>query len=475
MWYKVEESDNYKGTEPDKVKVTISPTNKTGLNAAIAEAETCYNSIAENADYADIAATLKTAIETARKAKDDNTTEKAVADAITALNVAVDAAKDDVKKTDEKKAAEAKKAADEAAAKKVVDLINALPANAGVGDKEAVAAARAAYDALTDDQKALVDKAVPDRLPGAEAQVQAAEEEAAKQAEDEKEAEAKKAADEAAAKKVVDLINALPASAGVGDKPAVEAARAAYEALTDDQKKLVGEDVLAKLTAAEQQVRDAEEEARKVNISECKITVKSQAYTGKKLKPDVTVKYGKTTLKKGTDYTVTYKNNVKPGTATATVKGKGKYTGTLKGTFKITLKGTAFTKLSGGNRQITLYWNNQKNVTGYEIQYSLKKSFPDKKTVKIEKAATLTATIGDLKANKTYYVRIRTYATIQKKNYYSAWSRAMTVNTEAGKAKNASGIQPEEMEELTPGDLVDDGLLPVTGDIDGEAIVMGAA
>ena len=128
VWYKVEESDNYKGTEPDKVQVAISPTDKTALNKAIAAAETYYNSIVDNADYADIAATLKTAIEAAEKAKDDNTTEKAVADAITALNGVVDAAKDDVKKTDEKKAAEAKKAADEAAAKKVVDLINALPA-----------------------------------------------------------------------------------------------------------------------------------------------------------------------------------------------------------------------------------------------------------------------------------------------------------------------------------------------------------
>ena len=88
----------------------------------------------------------------------------------------MDAAKDDVKKADEKKAAEAKKAADEAAAKKVVDLINALPANAGVGDKDAVTAARAAYDALTDDQKKLVSGDVLAKLTTAEAQVQAAEE-----------------------------------------------------------------------------------------------------------------------------------------------------------------------------------------------------------------------------------------------------------------------------------------------------------
>lgn len=338
----------------------------------------------------------------------------------------------------------------------------------------------AAYAGIAETLKNAIDAARPvaNDANVTEDQVKAAAgsvAEAEKTAKTDKDAVDKAAADKAAAKTVEDLINALPDSAGLADRNAVAAARAAYDALTGDQKKLVGEGVLAKLTAAEEQVRKAEEEARKVNISDCTLIVKDQTYTGKALEPAVTVKYGKTTLKKGTDYTVTYKDNVNPGTATATVKGKGMYTGSAKISFKISLKGTAFTKLTGGNRQITLHWNNQKNVTGYEIQYSLKKSFPDKKTVKIEKASILTATIEELKANKTYYVRIRTYATIQEKNYYSAWSRAMTVKTEAGKAKNASNAQAEEMEALTPGGLVDDGLLPVIGDIDSEAIVMDAA
>ena len=41
------------------------------------------------------------------------------------------------------------------------------------------------------------------------------------------------------------------------------------------------------------------------------------------------------TLVNGTDYTVTYANNVKVGTATVTVKGKGNYTGTITLTFMI--------------------------------------------------------------------------------------------------------------------------------------------
>ena len=62
----------------------------------------------------------------------------------------------------------------------------------------------------------------------------------------------------------------------------------------------------------------------------------SYAYTGKAKSPAATVKFGDTLLRKGTDYTVTYANNVKPGTATATIKGKGNYTGSIKLSFKIT-------------------------------------------------------------------------------------------------------------------------------------------
>ena len=41
------------------------------------------------------------------------------------------------------------------------------------------------------------------------------------------------------------------------------------------------------------------------------------------------------TLKEGADYTVAYTNNVEPGTATVTVTGAGKYSGTVSATFTI--------------------------------------------------------------------------------------------------------------------------------------------
>ena len=77
---------------------------------------------------------------------------------------------------------------------------------------------------------------------------------------------------------------------------------------------------------------------KRISLARAKVTAKTQLYTGKALTPAPTVKLGGKKLKRGTDYTVTYKNNRKVGTATITVKGKGLYRGTASGTFKIVRK-----------------------------------------------------------------------------------------------------------------------------------------
>ena len=73
----------------------------------------------------------------------------------------------------------------------------------------------------------------------------------------------------------IEKINALPSNAGVTDKTAVEAARKAYNALTDDQKKLVSADVVRKLTGAETKVTAAvKAAAKKVKLNDdCVLTV----------------------------------------------------------------------------------------------------------------------------------------------------------------------------------------------------------
>ncbi|MGN0522144.1 MAG: fibronectin type III domain-containing protein, partial [Eubacterium sp.] len=68
-------------------------------------------------------------------------------------------------------------------------------------------------------------------------------------------------------------------------------------------------------------------------------------------------------------------------------------------------------------------------TTGYQIQYSTSSKFTKAKTVTVSKNSTTSKTISKLKANKKYYVRVRTYKTVDGKKIYSAWSKAKSVTT----------------------------------------------
>ncbi|MCI7097970.1 MAG: InlB B-repeat-containing protein [Lachnospiraceae bacterium] len=73
------------------------------------------------------------------------------------------------------------------------------------------------------------------------------------------------------------------------------------------------------------------------DLSTCTMTVSQSAYTytGKAITPTVTITDGANTLKDGTDYTVTYTDNINAGTATVTATGQGSYTDSLNTTFTI--------------------------------------------------------------------------------------------------------------------------------------------
>ena len=171
------------------------------------------------------------------------------------------------------------------------------------------------------------------------------------------------------------------------------------------------------------------------SIKGAKVTVKNKTWTGKALKPAVTVKRGSKVLKKGTDYTVKYSNNTKIGTATVTVTGKGKYTGTVKATFKIKPKKVTGLKLTGGAGKLTASWTQASGVSGYEVQYGMKSSFSDAKTLtvklnkRVKAGQTAKAALKKLKSKKTYRVRIRAYKTVKGVKYCSAWSKAVKQKT----------------------------------------------
>lgn len=109
--------------------------------------------------------------------------------------------------------------------------------------------------------------------------------------------------------------------------------------------------------------------AATTKMSKCKIALSKTTfdYTGSACKPTVTVTYKKKTLKKNKDYTISYKNNVNPGTATVLISGKGKYAGTVKKSFKI--KNALSVKLS--KKKFT--YTGQSIKPAFTVKYGSKK------------------------------------------------------------------------------------------------------
>lgn len=259
-----------------------------------------------------------------------------------------------------------------------------------------------------------------------------------------------------------------------------------------------------------------------MDLTDCSVTISktTYTYTGKTIRPAVTVTCKKLdgttiTLKKDTDYTVTYKNNKMPGKATVVVKGKGDYTGSVSRTITIAPTATVIssvtntetgirlkwkkttgaekyiiyrkagngswkkyksvkaangcsftdTKVTNGSKYAykirayadgvygayssihTIYrvkqpalkvkktgkgrlkcsWKKNTKANSYQIMYGTKASMQGAKTIAIKKAGTVKKTITGLKAGKKYYIRIRSCKTVNKKKYYSSWSKTVNI------------------------------------------------
>ena len=110
--------------------------------------------------------------------------------------------------------------------------------------------------------------------------------------------------------------------------------------------------------------------------------VSSQTYTGNGISPLPTITYNNKTLKKDTDYTLSYSNNINAGTATITITGKGNFTGTTSKTFSISARAMSDTSVANISSQTytgnvitpwpTITYNTKtlKKDTDYTLSYS---------------------------------------------------------------------------------------------------------
>ena len=209
-------------------------------------------------------------------------------------------------------------------------------------------------------------------------------------------------------------------------------------------------------------------------------SIPEQTFTGSEITPLPVVKDGSKTLVNGTDYDVSYKDNVNAGTATVTVTGKGNYTGSKDAVFEIKSippdnqagdngnqpgnnpgaespsteapaptqpstettiqepitipKTPASAKTKVKKNKVTVTWKNIKKtkktktligkIKYIQIQYSTDKAFR-KNAVKKKVGKNKTKATYTLKKNTTYYIRMRYVG----KDGVSKWTKAKKVKT----------------------------------------------
>lgn len=161
----------------------------------------------------------------------------------------------------------------------------------------------------------------------------------------------------------------------------------------------------------------------KQSVSVCSISgISDKTYNGKKQKQKFTVTLNGKKLKEKKDYTVSYKNNIKPGIAKLIVTGKGRYKGRATTTFLIKPAKPDLTLVKGSTAQMELKWSKSPSATGYEIRYGIKGQ-KDTDIINIKNVRTTSRKIDKLKSKKTYQVSIRAYKRKGGRMLYSPWSK----------------------------------------------------
>ena len=128
----------------------------------------------------------------------------------------------------------------------------------------------------------------------------------------------------------------------------------------------------------------------KRDLSHAKITVdaKNLIYDGKAKTPEITAEDGSYVLQPGTDYTISYKNNVNAGTAVVTATGQGNYGGTISAQFIIG-KAANVIKVSDISRNFST--KAQTVSSGVRVYGGAKLTYSsNNKSVKVDKAGKIT-------------------------------------------------------------------------------------
>ena len=257
---------------------------------------------------------------------------------------------------------------EEAALEELKTIVDHLSSAAGVADEAVVARALEILNSLNDAQTVYLGG--EDAVEAIAAVVNAAKDQV----------------DHAKADAVSNQLSALNENAGLAEQATVEAARRAYDSLTEDQKKYVSADALNKLTRAEASVQAAREAAER-EAAEAAEAARAAAEAARRAAEEAARAAAEAAAQAVREEITISKA---PSGVKAAASKKGKATITWK-KFKQTKKTKAI-------------WKKVKQV---EIQYSTDKTFStDVVSKKVGKSKTKLV-VKKLKAKTTYYFRVR--------------------------------------------------------------------
>lgn len=163
-------------------------------------------------------------------------------------------------------------------------------------------------------------------------------------------------------------------------------------------------------------------------IASVKLSATKFDYTGKDIKPTVTVKDSNgNTLKKDRDYTVKYSGYDLPGTATAKVTFKGQYEGTVSLSYKIIIPATSKIAYTATSKSIKLSWRKVSSADGYYVYIRAGSSWK-----RLKKTTATSYTASGLKAGTQYTFAVKSYINKNGTTYPSSvYAKAYTTTVTA--------------------------------------------
>lgn len=190
---------------------------------------------------------------------------------------------------------------------------------------------------------------------------------------------------------------------------------------------------------------------KRKNLNKATVKVSSCTYTGGALKPAVTVKYNKTTLIKGKDFTVDYTNNVNASSkARITITGIGSYIGTIKKNFTISARSFKGNNVLGRLSASSYTYNGKAKTPSVSLSYGTKvlKKGKDytctyKNNTNAGKATVVVKGRGNYRDSKTFSFQIAKAAqsiTYQKEIVQKKSSKDQKYNLKVKGAKEGAKI-----------------------------------